>query len=419
MNFALAKEIYGNPWFVDAASINGLLGIQKALSRGVMLEVPEIKYNTPAIYEISSETRLIQRDWQLDNNDKFDGIGIININGAITLGGGASTYGMEELSQMMYQMAVDERIKGFIVLTNSGGGASGAVDTMKDAIREIDQTKPVYGLIKKGGMAASAAYGILTATRKIYSASKMNVVGSSGTMIEFDGRAANTVAEDGTKHNIGESIDAKSGMLVVRNAGTFETATVAFGTALTAGQTMILGGLTYTSTGATTPAQLAIAFSNLATGATTGPGLATGTYSGTLAGWSTGTVVDDPSDDTVVFTASTVGNVTNLAATGTGTAPTITTISGTAGTQNGFSPATSANLADVIGILKMGEVNTMANAATLPSSHCVFGDIDTTLLILRIVVTLTTLVGNKALKDVLTGLGFVLKNVTELSNYGN
>jgi len=207
MNFALAKEIYGNPWFVDAASINGLLGIQKALSRGVMLEVPEIKYNTPCILEVNSETRIISRpygnEWvpgQLDNNDKFDGIGLININGAITLSGGNSTVGMEQLSQLMYQMASDDRIKGFIILTNSGGGASGAVDTMKDAIREIDKTKPVYGVIKKGGMAASAAYGILTPTRKIYSEHKMNVVGSAGTMIEFDGRAANTVAEDGTKH---------------------------------------------------------------------------------------------------------------------------------------------------------------------------------------------------------------------------
>jgi len=220
-------------------------------------------------------------------------------------------------------------------------------------------------------------------------------------------------------NNIGETLEAESGILVVRNAGTFETAAVNFTAALTAGQTMILGGLTYTSTGATSPAQLAIAFSNLAVGATTGAGTATGTYSGTLAGWSTGAVVDDPSDDTVVFTATTVGNVTNLAATGTGTAPTITTISGTAGTQNGFSPATASNLADVIGILRIEGINTMANAATLPCNYCVFGDIDTTLLILPVGVTLTTLVGNKALKDILTGLGFVLKNVTELTNYGN
>jgi len=206
MNFALLREMY-TPWFVDSGSLVGLLAIQKAFSSGAQLEIPEIKYNMPCVLEVNSETRIISRpfgnEWnpgQLDNKDKFDGIGLININGAITLSGGASTVGMEQLSQMMYQMASDDRIKGFLVNVNSGGGASGAVDTMKDTIRAIDKTKPVYGLVKKGGMAASAAYGILTASRKIYSESAMNIVGSAGTMIEFDGKAANTVSKDGTKH---------------------------------------------------------------------------------------------------------------------------------------------------------------------------------------------------------------------------
>lgn len=217
-------------------------------------------------------------------------------------------------------------------------------------------------------------------------------------------------------NNLGEELNAQDGILVVRNAGTFETATVDFGTALTAGQTMILGGLTYTSTGATTTAQLAAAFADLAAGATTGAGTATGAYSGTLTGWSTGSA---QTGDKVVFTATAVGNVTNLAATGTGTAPTITTVAGTAGTQNGFSPATSANLADVIGILKIEGENTMANAATLNANYCIKGDIDTGLLVLPLGVNLNSIVGNKALRDILTDLGFILRDVTELSEFNN
>jgi len=220
-------------------------------------------------------------------------------------------------------------------------------------------------------------------------------------------------------NNIGETIDAKNGIPVVRNAGTFEVASVEFGTALTAGQTMILGGLTYTSTGATTTAQLAAAFANLAAGATTGAGTATGAYSGTLTGWSTSAVLDDASDDTVVFTATAVGNVTNLAATGTGTAPTITTTAGTAGTVNGFSPATAATIANTIGLLKIEGINEMANGATLPANYALSGDIDSTLLILPDGLTVNSIIGSKAVKDILTGIGFVVKNVTELSNYGN
>lgn len=218
-------------------------------------------------------------------------------------------------------------------------------------------------------------------------------------------------------NNTGANFDAQDGYLVVRNAGTFETATVAFSaTNLAATETVILGGLTYTSTGVTTPAQLAIAFSNLANGATTGSGTATGTYSGTLTGWSTGAVADLTK---VVFVAATVGNVTNLAQTGTGAASTITTVAGTAGTQNGFSPATSANLADVIGILKIDGLVPLASTATINAYYGIKGDIDTTLLRLPLGVTLSSMAGNKALKDLLTDLGFVLFNVTELSKFGN
>lgn len=218
-------------------------------------------------------------------------------------------------------------------------------------------------------------------------------------------------------NNVGETITAQDGFLVVRNSGTFETATVKF-SALTAGQTTILAGLTYTSTGASTAAQVAAAFANLAVGATTGAGTATGSYSGTLTGYATGAAVG-ASLDTVVFTATTVGAKTDIADTGTGTDPVITVVNGTPGVDEGFSPATSATLANVIGILKIEGQNTMANGESLSANYCVSGDIDASMLILPNGVTLDSIVGSKALKDVLTALGFVLNNVTEMSKFDN
>ena len=220
-------------------------------------------------------------------------------------------------------------------------------------------------------------------------------------------------------NNLGESLDAKDGILVVRNAGSFETATVKFNAAgLTAGQTQILAGLTFTSTGVTTQAQLAAAFANLAAGATTGAGAALGTYSGTFTGYSTGAVL---TNNTVVFTASTVGPKTDLADSGTGADPTITIVNGTAGVDEGFSPATSATLANVIGILKTtaNGVTVMADAASMNANYAICGDIDASMLVLPAGVTLDSIVGSKALKDILTALGFVLNNVTELSKFDN
>jgi len=86
---------------------------------------------------------------------------------------------------------------------------------------------------------------------------------------------------------------------------------------------------------------------------------------------------------------------------------------------NGFSPATALNLADVIGILKIEGVNTMADAASLKANYCLSGDFVSGMLILPATVTLATAVGNKTLKDTLTALGFVLNNVIEGAKFGN
>jgi hypothetical protein len=220
-------------------------------------------------------------------------------------------------------------------------------------------------------------------------------------------------------NNLGESLNAQDGILVVRNSGSFETASAKF-VGLTAGQTMIIAGLTYTSTGVTTAAQLAAAFANLAVGATTGAGTTTGSYSGALSGYSTGAAVGS-SLDTVVFTASTVGNKTDLTATGTGTSPAFTIVNGSTGVDEGFSPATSANLANVIGILKTtaNGVTVMANGESMSANFATCGDIDATMLVLPNEVSLDTIVGAKALKDVLTALGFQLNGVTEMTKFDN
>lgn len=220
-------------------------------------------------------------------------------------------------------------------------------------------------------------------------------------------------------NNLGESLDAQDGILVVRNAGSFETATVKFNAdGLTAGQTQILAGLTFTSTGVTTQAQLAAAFANLADGATTGAGTALGTYSGSLTGYSTGAVL---TNNTVVFTASTVGLKNDFVDSGTGAQPTITIVYGSAGVDEGFSPATSFTLTRIIGILKTtgNGVTVMADAASMNANYAICGDIDASMLVLPAGVTLDSIVGSKALKDILTAIGFRLNNVTELTKFDN
>lgn len=200
-NYALAKEIYSlNPWLVDSHTLPGMTAILRNSKKGLSLELPENKYNSTQYLKILSGG---EYELEVENTDLgfFETIGIINLDGPITVGGGASSFGMSELSAKMIQMAKNEKVKGFMIYVNSGGGSSAAVEIMTDTITEIqtEYNKPVYALVKKGGIACSAAYGIISPCNKIYSESEMNFVGSIGTMLQTEGVAANSVDGDGNK----------------------------------------------------------------------------------------------------------------------------------------------------------------------------------------------------------------------------
>ena len=101
INLALSREIYGmNAWCVDQVSLPGLLAILENSKIGVQLETPEIKYNSISVLDLKSkEVKVIDRPYgnswnpgQLDNNNDFSGIGIINLDGVMTVSGGASSY---------------------------------------------------------------------------------------------------------------------------------------------------------------------------------------------------------------------------------------------------------------------------------------------------------------------------------------
>lgn len=210
ISFSLSREIYGlTPWAMDLHTLPVMTSLLNDFRNGVKLEVIEgEKNNETLIYDVSNETRIITRPFgstwnpgQLENRDDFSGIGVIKMDGPITKSGGASSYGMTHLSNLMLSMSKDERIKGFIILADSGGGASSAVQIMSDTINAVKNSGiPVYALIEKGSLACSACYGIISACSAIYTESGMNHVGSLGTMFQTEGRKANSQNPDGRKY---------------------------------------------------------------------------------------------------------------------------------------------------------------------------------------------------------------------------
>jgi len=123
------------------------------------------------------------------------------------------------------------------------------------------------------------------------------------------------------KTSTGETIPMQG---ILNNSAVTETSAVTFN-AMTAGQSITLGGLTFTATASVTAANVAAAFASLSNGATTGPGTGNGTYSGTLSAFSSGAV----SGSTVTFTSASTGtNVTNLSISGSGALPSVVVTDG-------------------------------------------------------------------------------------------
>jgi len=201
MNFQLAKEIYGlTPFCVDSFTLPAMLSVLSDVKNGIKFDTLKDIKNDSFDIVFNSEDRLVRRNYELENQDEFNGVGIVKINGPILMGGGASTLGMLDVSKNVLSMAKDNRVKGFIFDMDSGGGSTAAVEIMVDTINEVKaMDKPVYVLISKGGTLASAAYGIASAADGIYYQSDMSMVGSLGTMLQTEGRQANS-EKDGVKY---------------------------------------------------------------------------------------------------------------------------------------------------------------------------------------------------------------------------
>lgn len=202
----LAREIYGGvPWFVDRASFSTLINILKDSRNGVSFNaVGDEKANSVEFFNVekSSETYIVNPYSNLKNiPEGADLISVINLNGPITKNGGQSSYGTKQISNQMNRLSNDERVKGHILLTDSGGGSSAAIIYMADSIKNSQALgKPVVQFIEKGGLSASAAYFIGSYSDYIISEDPNNEVGSLGTMIQFAAFPKQSTDPEGVVH---------------------------------------------------------------------------------------------------------------------------------------------------------------------------------------------------------------------------
>ena len=165
----------------------------------------------------------------------------------------------------------------------------------------------------------------------------------------IDGRNINITANNNALSGSGLGTTAANAVTKA-TTNTTEASVVTFTSALAAGNTVSVGGLTYTSTGATSIADLAKAFANLKNGSTgNSDGLLTGTYSGTFTGFRTG--ASSATGVTAISTtpANNVGDIPLAVSGGVATVPTAVTTNTTTSSAVTFSAGLGAGQSATFG----------------------------------------------------------------------
>jgi len=313
----------------------------------------------------------------------------------ITIGGttvNAGTITVTDSKVGAANIAVDGGTNVTLALTGAYDDAAGGAETIKVGNPGTATTMPsgVVSVVSTHSATAGTDVKMSAITVKggstitVTEASDTSKAAADTTGATLTQGAVTVVGGNGTT-SVTVSQAASTAEVTARTAvaGVTESASVKF-TALTAGQTVILGGLTFTATADMTKEEAAAAFANLSkgfvptVGTTSGDtqsagAAAKGLYTGYLTGWTSAAA----SGDTVVFTSTTAttAGLADLANSGTGTV-TITTTqgvdkvtarTGVLGVANGAVTIDDAATAAITTVSVDGyaEGSTIGNTATL------------------------------------------------------
>ncbi len=222
-----------------------------------------------------------------------------------------------------------------VTLTQAGGGGSITFTANQDLTAE--KVAQAFASIPATTNKVSNLYGVFSGTNIADYSSGL----ADGSKVTF------TATSTGDKGNLSGSIIGRSASTTTWSSPTItdggaaaqESVQFRFSPAgMKSGDSVTVGGLTFTAGRALTTAELAAAFASLANNASTGAGSAYGAYTGSISGYTSGAVIND---DQVLFTSTAAAgtNVTDLTASSV-----IRVVAGTGLTINQYTTARNAQL---------------------------------------------------------------------------
>lgn len=196
MDFKLAKEIYASAWHIDPITFQSYSKLLEDFRSGLVLDKNAPKANMFGILDkanVFDATRISRMD------DVPEGtIAVYNFDSVITKHGGMSHYGTTEIAAQFAKMEATENVIGHIFKIESGGGSANAIKYIRDVSSKANRIKPLVTYAED--IMASAAMYIASDSDYIFANHKDALIGSIGTMIQFDGYKANTEDSNGVRH---------------------------------------------------------------------------------------------------------------------------------------------------------------------------------------------------------------------------
>lgn len=193
MDFNLARQIYGEPWFMDAYSFQKYFPMLEHFRNGGKISEGK-KLNSSYLIDTESN-EVLNADISAEPEEREQVISVTRIDGPITKHGGMSHSGTRRMAQRLTSNDQKENVIGHILEIESGGGSANAVPEMTEAIQSL--SKPIVTFVD--GIMASAAMYIGSYTNSIVASREDDLIGSIGTMIEFMGTPKQSEDQDGVR----------------------------------------------------------------------------------------------------------------------------------------------------------------------------------------------------------------------------
>ncbi|MDR2127351.1 MAG: S49 family peptidase [Prevotellaceae bacterium] len=180
MQYSFIKELVTSTWAIDALTMQMYAPILGGVFAGLHFDrEPTDADNIPYTYNIKAHVKQDDGD-----TSKFHQIYVQPLRGIMMKRSTESGItGTERIAEYLLDADQNPEITGHILLIDSGGGQTGAVPVLADAIQKL--TKPIVAFVD--GMMCSAAMHAGSYCNRIIASRNTDSIGCIGTVVELSG----------------------------------------------------------------------------------------------------------------------------------------------------------------------------------------------------------------------------------------